>query len=306
MSALIPESQKAISTRRPRVSPLRYPGGKAALYGRLREMIRGNDLSGCTYVEPFAGGAGAGLGLLLTGQVDKVVINDLDPAIHAFWQTLVEEPEYLKRRIVRARLDVTEWRKQKLIYDAADTTNAQTLAFATFYLNRTNRSGILNGGPIGGLDQTGNYKIDARFNREDLIERIDRCALYRRKIVVTSLNGRDIIRKYAGRADTFVYADPPYFEKAGSLYLNNFRAADHEDLARVLNAKADAPWVLTYDAVPQVGELYAERRRYEFSLAYSAREVRKATEIVVLSDVLQDVGPGWELRGAGWRQPTLL
>jgi DNA adenine methylase len=284
-----------VSIRRPRISPLRYPGGKSALYSRLREMIRNNGLAGCTYVEPFAGGAGAGLGLLLTGQVEKIVINDLDPAIHAFWRTLVDEPEYLTRRIVRAKLDVDEWRKQKTIYDAADVNKTAALGYATFYLNRTNRSGVLNGGPIGGLDQTGNYKIDARFNRSDLIERINACAMYSRKITVTSQNGRDVIRKYAGKNDTFVYADPPYFDKAGTLYLNNFDAADHADLAKVLNAKSDAPWVLTYDAVPQVDELYPDRRRRRFELSYSAREVRKATEIVVLSDALRDVGPGWSL-----------
>lgn len=266
-------------------------------------MIRSNGLAGCTYVEPFAGGAGAGLGLLLTGQVEKIVINDLDPAVHAFWRTLVDEPEYLTRRILRGRLDVDEWRKQKAIYDAADVDKTAALGYAMFYLNRTNRSGILNGGPIGGLDQTGNYKIDARFNRSDLVERINACAMYSKKITVTSQNGRDVIRKYAGKSETFVYADPPYFEKAGTLYLNNFDHADHADLAKVLNAKPDAPWVLTYDAVPQVDELYADRRRRRFDLSYSAREVRKATEIVVVSDALHDVGPGWTL-GGDWQQPT--
>lgn len=294
-----------ISTRRPRISPLRYPGGKSALYSRLREMIRCNGLAGCTYIEPFAGGAGAGLGLLLTGQVDRIVINDLDPAIHAFWRTLVDEPQYLTRRILKAKLEVTEWRKQKAVYERADEGNTAALGYATFYLNRTNRSGILNGGPIGGLDQTGNYKIDARFNRDDLVERINACALYSKKITVTSQNGRDVIRRYAGKADTFVYADPPYFQKAGTLYLNNFDADDHADLAKVLNAKAQAPWVLTYDAVPQVEELYGKRRRHRFDLSYSAREVRKATEIVVLSDCLHDVGPGWPL-GPPRRQPDLV
>jgi DNA adenine methylase len=262
-------------------------------------MIRANGLAGCTYVEPFAGGAGAGLGLLITGQVEKIVVNDLDPAIHAFWKTLVEEPDFLVRRVGQVPLDVAEWRKQKAIYDKADTSRLDTLGFATLYLNRTNRSGMLNGGPIGGIDQTGPYKIDARFNRADLIERINMCALYRTKIKVISENGRDVIGKHAGKPDTFIYADPPYFEKAGSIYLNNFKAADHEDLAKVLNGKADAPWVLTYDNAPQVDDLYVDRRRYKFELRYSAREVRQATEIVVLSDTLKDVGDGWPLRPDG-------
>ena len=288
-------SEIRVSTRRPRVSPLRYPGGKAALYPRLRKIIRDMDLAGCTYVEPYAGGVGAGLGLLVTGQVERVVINDLDPAIHAFWSTVQAEPGWLIERIHKAKLDVSEWRSQREIYTSADTSDLLRLGFATFYLNRTNRSGVLNGGPIGGLDQTGNYKIDARFNRDGLAERIRILSLYSDNIVATSRDGIDIIAEYAPQDDVFIYADPPYFEKAGSLYLNAFAAADHEKLAGVLNGVASRFWVLTYDNAPQVAELYASRRRREFELNYSAHRVGKATEIVVLSDALPDVAQGWHL-----------
>ena len=285
-------------TRRPRVSPLRYPGGKAALYTRLRKLIRDSDLAGCTYVEPYAGGAGAGLGLLVTGQVSRVVINDLDPAIHAFWKTVVEEPDFLMAQIRAVELDVVEWRRQREIYSAADEADSAALGFATFYLNRTNRSGVLNGGPIGGLDQTGNYKIDARFNRVALAERIRILSLYAESITATCRDGIDVITEYAAQADTFIYADPPYFEKAGSLYMNAFKAEDHENLARVLNNVPNAPWLLTYDNVSRVGELYKERRRRQFELSYSAHRVIRATEIAVLSDFLIDIEDGWPLSTA--------
>lgn len=284
-----------VPTRRPRISPLRYPGGKSALYSRLRKMIRDMDLAGCTYVEPYAGGVGAGLSLLVTGQVERVVINDLDPAIHAFWTTVQSEPGWLIERIHKAKLDVTEWRRQREIYVAADTSDLSQLGFATFYLNRTNRSGVLNGGPIGGLDQTGNYKIDARFNRDGLAERIRILSLYADNIVPTSRDGIEVIAEYAPKDDVFIYADPPYFEKAGSLYLNAFSATDHEDLARVLNSVADRPWILTYDNAPQVAELYAARRRREFELHYSAHRVGKATEVAVLSESVPEIGQGWPL-----------
>lgn len=284
-----------VSTRRPRISPLRYPGGKSALYSRLRKMIRDMDLAGCTYVEPYAGGVGAGLSLLVTGQVERVVINDLDPAIHAFWTTVQSQPGWLIERIHKTELDVTEWRRQREIYIAADNSDLSQLGFATFYLNRTNRSGVLNGGPIGGLDQTGNYKIDARFNRDGLAERIRILSLYADNIVPTSRDGIEVISEYALKDDVFIYADPPYFEKAGSLYLNAFSATDHEDLARVLNSVADRPWVLTYDNAPQVAELYAARRRREFELHYSAHRVGKATEVAVLSDSVPEIGQGWPL-----------
>lgn len=293
------------SARRPIISPLRYPGGKSALYARLRELIRGNDLAGCCYVEPYAGGAGAGLGLLITGQVEQVVINDLDPAIYAFWQTLIDKSDWLSTKIASIPLNVTEWRKQKAIYQAANVKQLHQLGFATLYLNRTNRSGILNGGPIGGHDQTGNYLIDARFNRDELIDRVQLLGRYRDKITVLSQDGCSVIEKYAGKRKTFIYADPPYFEKAGSLYLNNFTSEAHRKLATSLNRKASTPWLLTYDAVPQVEELYGARRRYEFALRYSAHDAREATEIAVLSDSLKPLSPGWKLAAEGAEQPAL-
>lgn len=285
------------ASRRPRISPLRYPGGKSALYSRLRKIIRDSGLAGCTYIEPYAGGAGAGLSLLVTGQVEHVVINDLDPAIYAFWETLVNDPNFLINRIHTVELTVSEWRHQREVYLSADTGDLLALGFATFYLNRTNRSGVLNGGPIGGLDQSGNYKIDARFNRDGLAERVRILALYSGNITATSKDGADIITDYSHRAGTFIYADPPYFEKAGSLYLNAFKAEDHASLARVLNDVPDSSWVLTYDNVPQVAELYESRRRRSFELNYSAHRVTKATEIAVLSDSMPEIGEGWPISG---------
>lgn len=246
-------------------------------------------------MEPYAGGAGAGLSLLVTGQVEHVVVNDLDPAIHAFWVTLVNESEFLIDRIINVELSVVEWRRQREIYLSADTSDPSALGFSTFYLNRTNRSGVLNGGPIGGLDQSGNYKIDARFNRETLAERVRILALYSENITATSKDGADIISDFARRTDTFIYADPPYFDKAGTLYLNTFKAEDHANLAQVLNGLARSSWLLTYDNVPQVSELYEERRRRAFELNYSAHRVTRATELAVLSDALPEIGEGWPL-----------
>lgn len=280
--------------RRPTVSPLRYPGGKGALYSRLRAVLRENRLAGCTYVEPFAGGAGAGMSLLVTGQVSNVVINDLDPAIYAFWRLLLEDSATLINFIHEVPLTVTEWRRQKAAYSMKEG-DWRALGLATFYLNRTNRSGVLNGGPIGGLDQKGNYLIDARFNRDDLAERVRTIALYRDHITATCRDGEDVIRDHAGRSRTFIYADPPYFEKAGSLYLNAFSQGHHESLAKTLMSRPKSHWLLTYDNVPQVRTLYDGRRIREFGLHYSAHRVMKATELVVLSDSLADVGAGWEV-----------
>lgn len=279
--------------RRLLASPLRYPGGKGSLYSRLRALIRESGLAGCTYVEPYAGGAGAGLALLVSGQVQQVVINDLDPAIYAFWAMLVSDPEGLVKRIHEVEVSVAEWRRQRKIYLECNRDEIDELGFATFYLNRTNRSGVLNGGPIGGLDQSGNYKIDARFNRAQLAERVRVLSIYADQITVSSDDGATVIKKHKRSRNTFIYADPPYFEKAGSLYLNAFASEDHQQLANTLNSCATGSWLLTYDDVPQVHELYAKRRRRTFELHYSAHRVTKATEIAVLSDGIADVNDGW-------------
>ncbi|MFF7201378.1 DNA adenine methylase [Streptomyces sp. NPDC008141] len=272
--------------KKPIISPLRYPGGKASLYPRLRAIVRANNLTSGTYVEPYAGGAGAALGLLVTGQVRRVVINDLDPAIYAFWKAVVDDPMAMADRIKKVNLTVSEWSKQKEAYLSAPREDYLTLGFATFFLNRTNRSGVLNAGPIGGVDQTGKYKIDARFNRETLIERMRLISLHSKRITVLNSDGMSVIKRYSKRDDTLVYADPPYFEKAGSLYLNSFDDTRHASLARCLNEVSDSLWVLTYDNVPRVTELYEARRREVFSLNYSAHRVTKADEIMVFSDSL--------------------
>jgi DNA adenine methylase len=276
-----PRAKKRIT-----ISPLRYPGGKGLLYARLRTIIRENNLTSATYVEPYAGGAGAALALLVSGQVQDIAINDLDPAVYAFWRAMLDDPSDFTERLNSVPLTVDEWEHQHEHYVSADRADYPTLGFATFYLNRTNRSGVLNGGPIGGKDQTGNYKIDARFNREGLAERVRLIGLYADRIAVTNDDGLDVIRRHAESAATFIYADPPYFEKAGSLYLNAFDASDHVALAECLSKVEKARWILTYDNVPQVPILYADFRQRLFSLSYSAHRVMKASEVMVFSDSL--------------------
>lgn len=277
-------TQTATSARkRVTISPLRYPGGKGLLYSRLRTIIRENNLTSSVYVEPYAGGAGAALALLVSGQVERIAINDLDPAVFAFWNAVVTQPDEFTALVNSVELSVDEWERQREVYLTSARDNHLPLGFATFYLNRTNRSGVLNGGPIGGKDQTGNYKIDARFNREGLAERIRLIALHADRIAVTNEDGLRVIERYSDRDDAFIYADPPYFEKAGSLYLNAFQDSDHRALANCLKGVQRAKWILTYDNVPQVAELYSDLRRRLFALNYSAHRVMKASEIMVFS-----------------------
>ena len=273
-------------SRRLLLTPLRYPGGKGALYTTLRDLVRANDLSSGTYVEPYAGGVGAGLALLITGVVKRIVVNDLDPALYAFWRSVVKDPEGFAKQVAEVELSVREWRKQKEIYRSADRRDYLPLGFATFYLNR-NHSGVLNAGPIGGLDQTGSYKIDARFNRAALLERLRLIALHASQIVVLRHDGRKVIKRYTAMQDTIVYADPPYFQKAGTLYMNSFTDEDHRDLARCLADAQSGRWLLTYDDVDEVESLYRQFRRERFSLSYSAHRVTRGKELMVYSHGLR-------------------
>ena len=277
-----------LKRKRSFVSPLRYPGGKGILSSYLQEVIRVNGLTACRYVEPYGGGAGAALSLLVSGLVDKIVINDYDPAIYSFWKAVTTEPDKFIELISGIDVSIAEREKQRDIYlnSSKSEEDIFSLGFAAFYLNRTNRSGILRGGPIGGYAQTGKYKIDARFNKEDLIERIRLISLYADRISVTNVDGKEIISKFSNYNSTFIYADPPYFEKAESLYLNSFNLEDHKMLAKCISSINNAKWILTYDNVPQVSELYSNFRRKEFSIIYSAHRVMKAKEIMVFSDNL--------------------
>lgn len=277
------------SLKRPVVSPLRYPGGKSTLYPRLRALIRSNNLTSGAYIEPYAGGAGAALALLLTGEVEQIVINDLDPAIFAFWWAVLHEPNAFSRLINDATLDLQEWAQQKETYLTVDRQEYLRLGFATFYLNRTNRSGALNGGVIGGLKQQGRYRIDARFNKPALIERVRLIGIHSKKITLLNTDGLDVISSYENHPQVLLYADPPYFDRSGSLYLNSFTPEDHKALAAKLNGLPQAKWLLTYDDVPQVHELYAFRRRELISLNYSAHRVLKAQEVMVYSDALSGI-----------------
>lgn len=237
-------------------------------------------------MEPYAGGAGIALGLLLTEQVERVVINDLDPAIYSFWRAVTEHGEEFSERLAAVEVTPDTWHAQKEVYRNPGTASVVDLGFATFFLNRTNRSGVLNAGMIGGKEQSGNYKIDARFNRDDLLERCRLISLYGPRIDVRCEDGVDVIDEFVNKPKTLVYADPPYFEKGSLLYLNAFDITGHQSLARCLNSHADASWLLTYDMSSEIQKLYEERVQTSISIHYSVRSSRNAQELLVRSDTL--------------------
>lgn len=270
------------------LSPLRYPGGKARLAPYLQRLITAQTPRPTHYAEPFAGGAGAALKLLVDGIVEEIHLNDLNPGIAAFWRSITNHPDEFCKLIAETDVSLDQWRKQRDTYRAGNTGDDLPLGFATFFLNRTNRSGILHAGPIGGHDQKGKWKIDARYNKSGLITRVQHLAQYRRQIHITQMEGLDFLDSISGLgSEVFIYADPPYVVQGDGLYLHAFDEAAHVDLASKL-ADTHAPWMLTYDDDPRITDiLYRNVRCARFPIAHTAHKQHIGTEAVIYSDTLQ-------------------
>lgn len=263
-------------------SPLRYPGGKAALASLITGIRRINGLGNRSVAEPFAGGAGASLTLLFQEETEKIEINDADRHVYAVWWALVARPHKFVERVQSARLDLKEWKRQRAVYRSDGDASQIDLAFATFYLNRCNRSGIIiDGGPIGGFDQASEWGIDARFNRDELARRCERVAEYRSRIKVSCLDGIGFIRS-VGLARTMLFIDPPYYEKGELLYMNRLTREYHGKLASELKRIQNSAWVLTYDDCSEVRALYSGWANLRpFKLRYSASVRRSGNEVLI-------------------------
>jgi len=267
-------------------SPLRYPGGKTQLSPFVRDLARVNNLDGGVYAEPFAGGAGIAWKLLLNGDMSEVWLNDIDPAVFAFWDTVVHRPDPLCELILCTDVTINEWSRQKLILKNPNSSPLE-LAFSTLFLNRTNRSGILKAGVIGGKDQLGTYKLDCRFNKIDLIKKIQRIHIYREVIRLTQLDAEVCLKKWERDLPqrSLINIDPPYFNQGRDLYLSFYNPDDHTRLSKLVRT-LKKPWMLTYDDTPEIAKLYAGLPMYRKSLVYYAQVKRRASELMVLSPEL--------------------
>jgi DNA adenine methylase len=267
-------------------TPLRYPGGKTQLTPFVNELLRTNDLLQSIYCEPFAGGAGIACRMLLNGTVSEVWINDIDPAIHAFWYSVLNLTDALCERIEGVSVNIPEWHKQRRI-QSDGRASMLSLGFSTLFLNRTNRSGILRGGVIGGKDQKGAYLLDCRFDSDDLVRKIRRIALYREQIKLSQVDARlyigSVLKKLPSHA--LVNVDPPYYRAGPGLYTNSYVHKDHVALARVVRSMPHR-WMLTYDDSDEIRSMYFGLRQFQKTLTYYAQVKRSAAELLVLSDNL--------------------
>lgn len=268
-------------------SPLRYPGGKAKLAEFVRYVIENKvEREIGTYIEPFAGGAGVALYLLLNNIVEDIIINDYDKAIASFWKAAIFDTDRFVERIRETDVTIEEWHHQKNIYTNYRNKYSFELGFSTFFLNRTNRSGIITAGPIGGLRQDGNYHIDARFNKQVLIYKIKEIAERRNHIKVYNKDIHSFIQQVIvpNQEHSFVYFDPPYFQKGKELYKNYFLPKDHSSICRQIAQTLMCPWLITYDDVESIATLYHHYYCKKYDLIYSLANKGKASEIMIFSD----------------------
>ncbi len=266
-------------------SPLRYPGGKAKLFPFFVELIRDNKLFGRHYCEPYAGGAGLAIRLLTNGFVDRVSINDIDPSIYAFWVSALYDTEKFCRLVAKTDITIEQWYRQREIWRNADLDNKLALGFSAYFLNRTNRSGIIEGaGPIGGFAQKGEWKIDVRLVKDRQIENLKALAGYANQIEVTNLDAKDFIQKALSNPNALTYLDPPYFVKGHKLYKNFYQPKDHQEIAEALRKKRRANWVVSYDDVPEIRSAYSTFDPITYLLKYSAGEKSEGPEVIFLSD----------------------
>lgn len=270
-------------------TPLRYPGGKGKLAAYIKEIIRTNKLYDGEYVEPYAGGAAIGFELLLQEYVSKIHINDLSRPVYAFWKSVLNDTEELCRLVKNTRLSVLSWDRQKRIFANPRNHSYTQLGFATFFLNRTNRSGILNGGVIGGRDQSGPWKIDARYNADELAFRIESIAKMRHKIKLTRSDALALLRYGLPKwpKKTLIYLDPPYYEQGRELYYDYYTKDDHADLAKfVVDRMQNKFWIVSYDNVSSIKKLYPNFRSAVYNVGYTAREMRMGKEVMFFSPKL--------------------
>lgn len=265
-------------------SPLRYPGGKTKLYDMISKIITKNrENERCIYMEPFAGGAGLALRLLFKGDVDYLVLNDIDYGIYCFWNSCLHDTEELCNMIEDCEVNIDTWNIQKNIYNSQHLHSSVQVGFATFFLNRCNVSGVIKGGPIGGKEQKGKYGIDARFNKNELISKIVKIGEYSDRIEFFNLDATDFLLNVTCQYPTeeiFLNIDPPYVGKGSQLYENAFKKEDHVQLSNIIKM-LEYKWVVTYDKCDFIECLFNEYTKEAIKLRYSAGQNKSGDEFII-------------------------
>jgi DNA adenine methylase len=268
-------------------SPLRYPGGKFKLARFVAAVLAANNCLDGNYVEPYAGGASVALSLLYLEYVSRVYLNDLNRQLYAFWEAVLNQPEALCKMVSDTKLSIDEWRRQRDTHLRPSSHSQLEIAFSTLFLNRTNRSGIIKtGGVIGGLRQKGSWRLDARFNRAAIIQRILMAARYSNRITIHNLDASAYLSTVVSKlpSKSFLYLDPPYYVKGSGLYEDHYGPTDHRQIAAKIQAYSTHKWMVSYDNAPEIRAVYRDRRSLTYGLSYSASKVYTGAENMYFCD----------------------
>jgi len=283
-------------------TPLRYPGGKGKLTDFIKLVFEQNDLLDGNYVEAYAGGAAIAINLLVHSYASRVYLNDLNSGVHAFWRCVIDQPDDLCKAIRDVKVTMEEWYKQKAIQENQTNRTPLEVGFSTFFLNRTNRSGIIWGGVIGGKNQEGPWKLDARFTKPDLIRRIEKIALFGSRIRLYNKDAAVFINEVLPTLPqkSLVYLDPPYYEMGVGLYENHYRHDDHVAISKLVKSGLKLPWIVSYDYVPEIMQLYKWARSISYRISYSAQDRYKGAEAMFFSRglIVPDVKNPTKLKAA--------
>lgn len=269
------------------VSPLRYPGGKALLADYIADILEAHLLTGCTFYEPYLGGASVSLALLGKGSISSAVWVERDPLVYAFWHSVLFDPDGLCSAIDDLEISIETWQEFQLYRDVKDPNNEEfsllELGVAGLFFNRTNFSGIIGAGPIGGKNQSSKYGIDCRFNKARVIEQIRSVSAYSDLIELHYGDAIDFMRKSAGVISAgfnFVYIDPPYYSQGKKLYRYFYEDQHHVNLANFISGQG-YPWLISYDDHARIKELYAQNKIQPIYLDYNVKASRRATELLI-------------------------
>lgn len=269
-------------------SPLRYPGSKVRITEMVASLLEQNLLVGCHLYEPFAGGSAVSLGLLANGFVPSATWVERDPLIYTFWKMVKEQPEALIARMMKSDISLSTWKRMLPLRDIKRPTKATLpdLGYAGLFFNRTCFSGIIGAGPIGGITQlSSSYKIDCRFNKNELANGIRECSAIIQKVEIMFGDGIAFLQQNCLKmpSHALVYIDPPYVTNGHKLYRYHFDKKQHENLAEAVS-DLRGPWLMSYDNHELIRDLYVGEQAKYVKTYQSLRSSRFVKEILLLSD----------------------
>lgn len=270
-------------------TPFRYPGSKSSFASTVKSYVLHNDLQGCKIIEPYAGSAAVTLALVSEEICSSAVLGERDPLMFSFWKVALQQPDALINKIREADVSLERWHELRplLECETPEEDRLVEMAFAALFFNRTNFSGVLHTGPIGGQDQSSAYKIDCRFNREDLIARVREIAKLGDRINVVFGDAVDLIKENKRRVTPFFYIDPPYFVQGRKLYRHHYKLRDHVALSKSLGS-VKFNWMLSYDNHDVIRSLYGEFKQVEKKFQYSTRVSKNEDELLITNMEIPD------------------